>query len=71
MANKLKIGRKKLLVLLEFEDSEYGKIIYCLDENDEEVFVINNKIITDEETIGVINKKYNLKLPDEMQKIIF
>ncbi len=71
MANKIKIDNQELLVLLEFEDSEYKNIIMCLDEKDEKVFVINNKIVTDKSIIDKINKKYSLELPDELKGIIF
>ena len=43
----------------------------CLDEKDEKVFVINNKIVTDKSIIDKINKKYSLELPDELKGIIF
>lgn len=71
MANKIKIDNRELLVLLEFEDTKYKKIIMCLDEKDKKVFVINNKIITDRNIIDEINKKYALELPDELKGIIF
>lgn len=71
MANKIKIDNQELLVLLEFEDSEYTKIIMCLNEEDEKVFVINNKIVTDKNIIDKINKKYSLELPDELKGMIF
>ena len=71
MTNKIKIDNKDLLVLLEFEDSEYKNIIICLDEEDKEVFVINNKILTDKNIIDKIKKKYNLELPNELKGIIF
>lgn len=70
MANKINIDNKELLVLLEFDDSEYEKITMCLNEEDKKVFVINNKIVTDEETINQINKKYSLELPFEAKSII-
>ena len=62
MANKIKIDNQELLVLLEFEDSEYKNIIMCLDENN---------IVTDKIIIDKINKKYSLELPDELKGIIF
>lgn len=71
MANKINIGNQELLVLLEFNDNEYEKIIMCLDENNQKVFIINNKVITDKNTINDINKKYNLELPDELKGKIF
>lgn len=71
MVSKINIKNQELLVLLEFEDSEYEKIIMCLDEQDKKVFVINNEIITDQSIIDKINKKYNLELPDELKGIIF
>ena len=71
MANKINIGNQELLVLLEFYDNEYEKIIMCLDENNQKVFIINNKVITDKNIINDINKKYNLELPDEIKGKIF
>jgi len=71
MVSKINIENQELLVLLEFEDSEYEKIIMCLDEEDNRVFVINNKIIKDQSIIDRINKKYDLELPDELKGIIF
>jgi len=71
MANKIKIENKELLVLLEFDDIEYKKIIMCLDKEDKKVFVIDNKIITDKKIIDEINQKYALELPDELKGIIF
>ena len=71
MANKIKIGNQELLVLLEFHDNEYEKIIMCLDENNQKVFIINNKVITDKNIINAINKKYNLELPEELKGKIF
>ena len=58
-------------MLLEFEDSEYEKIIICLDEQDKKVFVINDEIVIDKNLIDKINKKYDLELPDELKGIIF
>ena len=71
MANKINIGNQELLVLLEFYDNEYEKLIMCLDENNQKVFIINNKVITDKNIINDINKKYNLELPDELKGKIF
>ncbi len=71
MVSKINIENQELLVLLEFEDSEYKKIIICLDEHDKKVFVINNEIVTDKNLIDKINKKYDLELPDELKGIIF
>jgi len=70
MANKINKDNNELLVLLEFDDSEYEKITMCLNEEDKRVFVINNKIVTDEEIINQINKKYSLELPFEAKSII-
>ena len=71
MVSKINIKNQELLVLLKFEDSEYEKIIMCLDEQDKKVFVINNEIVTDQSIIDKINKKYDLELPDELKGIIF
>lgn len=71
MVSKINIENQELLVLLEFDDSEYEKIIMCLDEHNKKVFVINNEIVTDKNLIDKINKKYDLELPDELKGIIF
>ncbi len=71
MVSKINIENQELLVLLEFDDSEYEKITMCLDEQDKKVFVINNEIVTDKNLIDKINKKYDLELPDELKGIIF
>lgn len=71
MVSKINIENKELLVLLEFADSEYEKIIICLDENNKKVFVINNEIVTDKNIIDQINKKYELELSEELKGIIF
>ena len=71
MASKIKIDNQELLILLEFDDDEYTKITICLDEDNKKVFVIDNHIITDKTTVDIINKKYNLELPEELRGIIF
>ena len=71
MANKIKINNQELLVLLEIEDDEYEKITICLDEHSIKVFVIDNKIVTDEDAINHINQKYDLELPEELKGKIF
>ena len=71
MTNKINIENKELLVLMEFNDDEYETIIICLDENNQKVFVINNKVITDTNIINAINKKYDLEIPDELKGKIF
>lgn len=71
MASKIKVENQELLVLLEFEDFEYEKIIICLDEQDKKVFVINDEIVIDKNLIDKINKKYDLELPDDLKGIIF
>ena len=71
MANKINIENQELLVLLEFDDDEYTKITMCLDEENKKVFVIDNKLVTDQKLIDNINKKYNLELPEELKGIIF
>lgn len=63
--NKIKIDEKELLVLLEFNDEKYGKIIMCLDEEDDTVFVIENKIVIDPNIINEINETYGLKFTEE------
>lgn len=71
MANKINIENQELLVLLEFDDDEYTKITMCLDEENKKVFIIDNKLVTDQKLIDKINKKYNLELPEELKGIIF
>ena len=71
MVKKMNVDNQELLVLLEFEDFEYEKIIMCLDEEDNRVFVIDNRIIKDQSIIDKINKKYDLEFPEELKGIIF
>lgn len=71
MVNNIQIDNQELLVLLEFEDSEYKKIIMCLNEQDERVFVINGKIVIDKNIIADINKKYELEELEEQKNIIY
>ena len=71
MANNIQIDNQNLLVLLELDDNEYKKIMMCLDEEDREVFVINDRIVTDKSIIDSINKKYDLELLDELKDSIF
>lgn len=71
MEDKIQIRTQELLVLLEFEDSKYKKITMCLDEEDNRVFIINDKLVTDKNIIDYINKKYELEVPDEMKGIVF
>lgn len=71
MVNKIQIDNKELLVLLEFKDSKYDKITLCLDEKDKKVFVINNKIVTDQNIISEIKQKYHLELPQKYKGSIF
>lgn len=69
--NKIKIDEKELLVLLEFNDEKYGKIIMCLDEEDNTVFVIENKIVIDKIIINEINEAYGLEFTEEHPNIMF
>ena len=69
--NKINIENQKLLVLIVFNDDVYEKIIMCLDVNNQKVFVIKNKVITDTNIINAINKKYDLEVPDELKGKIF
>ena len=71
MANRIKIEDKDLLVLIEFEDKEYGKIIDCIDENGIEVFVIGDKIVKDKNVINSINKKYHIQTPEDFDERIY
>lgn len=71
MVNKLNIDNKELIVLMEFEDDEYQNIVMCLDEKNNKVYVIKNQIITNQEIINKINKKYQLEMPQELKGIIF
>ena len=71
MTNTIKIDNQELLILLEVEDSKYKKIIMCLDDVDNKVFIINGEIVKDKKIIDEIIKKYNLELPDELKGIIF
>ena len=71
MVNKLTIDNQELLVLLEFNADEYGKITMCLDEKNQKVFVIKNSIIKSQEIIDKINKKHGLEFSKELNGIIF
>lgn len=71
MTNTIKIDNQELLILLEVEDSKYKKIIMCLDDEDNKVFIIDGEIVKDKKIIDEIIKKYNLELPDELKGIIF
>ena len=71
MVNKIRIDNQELLVLIEFDDNEYKKITMCLDEKNNNVFVIDNKLVTDKMIIEKINKKYCLELPEKLKEIIF
>ena len=71
MTNKVQIDDQELLVLLEFEDSENGKILYCLNEDNNIVYVLNNKILTENETIENIEKKYGLDELEDVPKTIY
>lgn len=69
--NKIKIDEKELLVLIEFDDDKYRKIIMCLDEEDNTVFVIDNKIVIDKNIIDEINLNYGLEFKEERPDIMF
>lgn len=71
MTNTIKIDNKELLILLEFDDLKYKKIIMCLDDEDNKVFVINGEIVEDKKIIDEIIKKYDLEVPEELKGIIF
>ena len=71
MANKIQIDNQEFIVLLEFDDDEYTKIIMCLDEENNKAFIIDNKLVTDKKLIDKINKKYDLELPEELKGVIF
>lgn len=71
MTNTIKIDNKELLILLEFDDLKYKKIIMCLDDEDNKVFVINDEIVKDKKIIDEIIKKYDLEVPEELKGIIF
>lgn len=71
MTNTIKIDNQELLILLEFDDAKYKKIIMCLDDEDNKVFIINGEIVKDKKIVDEIIKKYDLELPDELKEIIF
>ena len=71
MTNTIKIDNQELLILLEFDDSKYKKIIMCLDDEDNKVFIINDEIVKDKKIIDEIIKKYDLEVPEELKGIIF
>ena len=71
MTNTIKIDNQELLILLELDDSKYKKIIMCLDDEDNKVFVINDEIVKDKKIIDEIIGKYDLEVPEELKGIIF
>ena len=71
MIEKINIDNQELIVLFEFKDMEYNKVIVCLDKEFRKVFVGNNKIITDKAEKEKIKNRYNLELPDEFKGIVF
>lgn len=68
---KIKIDEKELLVLIEFNDEKYSKIIMCLDDDDNTVFVIENKIVIDQNIIDELNETYGLDFKEENPNVIF
>lgn len=64
MVRKIKIDDKELIYLYDLDDLEHGKITVCIDELDNTIFVIDEKIITDDELIIKIKERYGLIAPD-------
>lgn len=70
MADKINLENEELVVLIEFEDSNYGKILLCSNSENKKVFVINNIIVKDEKIIREINKKYGLEPKEKIPNIL-
>lgn len=70
MFEKIKIDNTELIVILNFNDDEYGKIKLCMQYNGKKVFVIDQKIIDNTKIIDEINKRYMFELPKEYKDII-
>ena len=67
MADKIKLEIEDFIKLIEFEDSVYGKIWLCSNQENKKFFVIDNIIVKDERIISEINKKYGLEIPKKLQ----
>lgn len=64
MLEKVVIDQLELIVLFTIEDDDYGKVKKCFKGKDV-VYVIDNKIVTDQETIKMLNDRYEVKIPKE------
>ena len=70
MADKINLENEELVVLIEFENSNYGKILLCSNSENKNIFVINNMIVRDEKIINEINKKYGLEPKEKIPNIL-
>ena len=64
MVEKLVIDNQELIVLVTLEDDDYGKVKKCFSGN-HKLYVIEGKIVTDKETIKVLEDRYEVKIPEE------
>ncbi len=64
MREKLQIDGQELMVLLTIEDNDYGEVKKCF-KGKHKVYVIDGKLITDKETIEILNDRYEVKIPKE------
>ena len=70
MADKINLENQELVILIEFEDSNYGKILLCSNSENKNVFVINNIVVKDEKIINEINKKYGLEFEEKIPNML-
>lgn len=64
MREKLVIDGQELIVLLTIEDNDYGKVKKCF-KGKNKAYVIDNKIVTDQENIKILKDRYEVKIPKE------
>ena len=64
MREKLLIDGQELIVLLTIEDNYYGEVKKCYGKKNK-VYVVNGKLVTDQEIIKALNDRYEVKIPKE------
>ena len=64
MREILRIDGQKLMVLLTIKDNDYGEVKKCYGEKNR-VYVVNGKLVTDQEIIKALNDRYEVKIPKE------
>lgn len=66
------IDDTELIELLETKNSKYGIIKICKSlDFSRDIYVIDNKIVTDTAIISQIEKMNGLKAPDKYKNILF